>query len=334
MLELVKVREPTKRHTGKKWEAVFSDNGRLIIRRFGQGKNELTGQQEAEDYTMHKSPERRYRYVKRHMKDLRGDPRKPGYLSMFLLWGESTSLKKQIEFYRRMLKAYNKKGTFPTASAERILKEGEKMFGKTSKRNSKIAKVKRAIRSRERKNNKGLRGGKDVTARRKVNRAIKKMRKRKKEKDEKMKRNYVPPKYYANLSKKDSEKQIENIHRAREAYKRGEYISRPKLKSYKHKESRHIVKAKKKFGITSMKDLKLLSKKTGCSVASMEKIISKGKGAYYSGGSRGNQTPSSWAYARLASSITGGPAAHYDKKQLIEGNCNPSIIRAAHKARK
>ena len=125
MLELVKVRRPTKRHTGKKWEAVFHDNGREIIRRFGQGKNELTGQQEAEDYTMHKSPERRYRYVKRHMKDLRGDPRMPGYLSMFLLWGESTSLKTQIAFYRRMLEEYDRTGTFPIASAERILKEGQ-----------------------------------------------------------------------------------------------------------------------------------------------------------------------------------------------------------------
>ena len=43
-------------------------------------------------------------------------------------------------------------------------------------------------------------------------------------------------------------------------------------------------------------------------------IISKGRGAYYSSGSRPNQTADSWAYARLASVIMGGPARKSDQK--------------------
>jgi len=41
--------------------------------------------------------------------------------------------------------------------------------------------------------------------------------------------------------------------------------------------------------------------------------MDKAKGAYFSGGSRPNQTPSSWAYARLASVIMNGPARKIDK---------------------
>ena len=47
-----------------------------------------------------------------------------------------------------------------------------------------------------------------------------------------------------------------------------------------------------------------------------EKIIMKGKGAYFnskSGGSRPNQTPYSWGLARLASVIMNGPARKIDK---------------------
>jgi len=40
----------------------------------------------------------------------------------------------------------------------------------------------------------------------------------------------------------------------------------------------------------------------------LQKIVNKGMGAYYSSGSRPNQTPASWGIARLASAITGGPA--------------------------
>ena len=58
-------------------------------------------------------------------------------------------------------------------------------------------------------------------------------------------------------------------------------------------------------------------KKTGCSIEALKKIVNKGEGAYYSSGSRPNQTSHSWGYARLASAITGGKAAAVDSK----GNC-------------
>ena len=62
-----------------------------------------------------------------------------------------------------------------------------------------------------------------------------------------------------------------------------------------------------------------MAKKTGCSVGALRKIVKKGQGAYFSSGSRPNQTAHSWGYARLASSITGGKSAAVDFKVLSEG---------------
>ena len=42
-------------------------------------------------------------------------------------------------------------------------------------------------------------------------------------------------------------------------------------------------------------------------------------GAYYSSGSRPNQTPHSWGYARLYSALAGGPAAKVDYHILKDG---------------
>jgi len=42
-------------------------------------------------------------------------------------------------------------------------------------------------------------------------------------------------------------------------------------------------------------------------------IIKKGKGAFFSSGSRPNQTPFSWGLARLASVIMGGKARKVDQ---------------------
>jgi hypothetical protein len=44
-------------------------------------------------------------------------------------------------------------------------------------------------------------------------------------------------------------------------------------------------------------------------------------GAYYSSGSRPNQTAESWGKARLASSITGGKASKVDF-HIIKDGCN------------
>jgi hypothetical protein len=56
-----------------------------------------------EDYTQHKDRQRRERYRIRHHRDLRtGDPTRAGFLSYYVLWGDSTSLQRNIQAYRRM----------------------------------------------------------------------------------------------------------------------------------------------------------------------------------------------------------------------------------------
>jgi hypothetical protein len=65
---------------------------------------------------------------------------------------------------------------------------------------------------------------------------------------------------------------------------------------------------------------KELAAKTGCSVSALKAIVRKGEGAYYSSGSRPNQTPQSWGIARLASAITGGKASKVDFHILKECN--------------
>jgi len=84
------------------------------------------------------------------------------------------------------------------------------------------------------------------------------------------------------------------------------------MSSYKHVKSPHIKKAIKLYKIKNMKLNKELAKKSGCSLNSLKRIYKKGQGAYYSSGSRPNQTATSWALARLASVIMGGPARKVD----------------------
>jgi hypothetical protein len=55
-------------------------------------------------------------------------------------------------------------------------------------------------------------------------------------------------------------------------------------------------------------------------MSALSKIISKGEGAYFSSGSRPNQTAQSWGVARLASSITGGKAAAIDY-HILKDEC-------------
>jgi len=78
-----------------------------------------------------------------------------------------------------------------------------------------------------------------------------------------------------------------------------------------------------------------LAKKTGCSKKTLRNIIKKGQGAYYSSGSRPNQTSHSWGIARLASTITSGKAAAVDFNILKEGCNNKSkALLLAKKAKK
>jgi len=70
---------------------------------FDNGKHTEFGYKPMEDYTQHRDKSRRSRYISRHLKDLNtGDPTKPGYLSMFLLWGHSTDINVNIAEYKRL----------------------------------------------------------------------------------------------------------------------------------------------------------------------------------------------------------------------------------------
>ena len=83
---------------GKKLMAVFTkDTGRTKTTYFGQAG--------ADDYTIKKDKEQRTRYRTRHKKDLTtGDYTRAGYLSYYILWGNSTSRKDNIAAYKRRFK--------------------------------------------------------------------------------------------------------------------------------------------------------------------------------------------------------------------------------------
>ena len=78
-----------------------------------------------------------------------------------------------------------------------------------------------------------------------------------------------------------------------------------------------------------------LAQKTGCKLSALNQIVKKGEGAYYSSGSRPNQTATSWGLARLASALTSGKAAAVDYA-IIEKGCkhNKKAFRLANISRK
>lgn len=132
---------------------------------------------------------------------------------------------------------------------------------------------------------------------------------------------HVPKRYVPkSLTKRDKIKARKELNLSRKLYKKGNYYTRKKVNSFKSKPSAHIVNARKIYGIQNIKPSPELATKTGCSIAALEKIVNKGEGAYFSSGSRPNQTAQSWGYARLASSITGGKASAVDFS-LLENGC-------------
>lgn len=129
------------------------------------------------------------------------------------------------------------------------------------------------------------------------------------------------PKYLPkSLSRSDKKKQLKMLLKSRKMYKNHQYYTRKNVKSYKHKLSKHVLKARKIYN-TNIFPTKELARKTGCSVSALKQIVKKGEGAYYSSGSRPNQTPQSWGLARLASAITSGNAAKVDY-HIIEKGCD------------
>jgi len=142
---------------------------------------------------------------------------------------------------------------------------------------------------------------------------------------------YVPK----NLTKKDTQTQINMLLKSKKMYKNNKYYTRKKIPSYKNKKSKHILNAYKIYNIKNINPSEELAKKTGCTISALNQIVKKGEGAYYSSGSRPNQTAQSWGLARLASSLTSGKAAAVDY-DIIEKGCNHKKMAyiLANKSRK
>ena len=130
-----------------------------------------------------------------------------------------------------------------------------------------------------------------------------------------------PLKYVNGLSKKDKKKQYQMLNKSKKMYKNNKYYTRKRLSSYKNKKSNHIMNARKIYNIQTITPNKELAMKTGCTISALKQIVKKGEGAYYSSGSRPNQTPQSWGLARLASAITSGKAAAVDY-DIIKNGCD------------
>jgi hypothetical protein len=137
---------------------------------------------------------------------------------------------------------------------------------------------------------------------------------------------YVPK----SLSRFDTRKQKKNILKSRKLYKKGVYYQRPKVKSFQSHKSPHVKNAEKMYNVNHIVPDQELSRKTKCSRQALEKIVNKGRGAYYSSGSRPNQTAESWGRGRLASVITGGPSSIIDY-HIINDGCskNSPVLKLA-----
>ena len=136
------------------------------------------------------------------------------------------------------------------------------------------------------------------------------------------------------LDAKDNAKQLKMLIKSQKQYSKGVYYTREKVASFKPKKSNHIANARRIYKVANIAPTKELAVKTGCSLEALNKMVRKGEGAYYSSGSRPNQTPQSWGLARLASALTAGKAAAVDYK-IIEEGCdhNKKAFMMAKKAK-
>ena len=79
----------------KKWRAEF-------LMESGRTRNTDFGAAGMDDYLHTGDKEQRRRYRERHKKDMEtGDPTRAGYLSMFILWGDSQNFEKNVAAYKR-----------------------------------------------------------------------------------------------------------------------------------------------------------------------------------------------------------------------------------------
>ena len=142
---------------------------------------------------------------------------------------------------------------------------------------------------------------------------------------------YLPKK----LTNDDKKTQYKMLMKSKKLYKKHKYYTRKNVPSYKNKKSNHLLHARKIYNIENITPNNELAEKTGCKISALNDIVKKGEGAYYSSGSRPNQTPQSWGLARLASSLTSGKSAAVDY-DIIKKGCNhkKKAFILANKSRK
>jgi hypothetical protein len=117
----------------------------------------------------------------------------------------------------------------------------------------------------------------------------------------------VPERYLKGLKGSDRQKQIKSIFEGK---------PRPKT-AFKSKESSWTKKFNDKYSeqLDKMKggrSKRNIAKVTGIPFKAIDEVFKKGEAAYFTSGSRPNQTPQSWAYARVYSYILGGNARKVD----------------------
>ena len=122
------------------------------------------------------------------------------------------------------------------------------------------------------------------------------------------------PKYLAGLTPSQRLIQQRLIRKSQKQYEEtGKVMEREKVSAKETPRSPWATKFETKYGY-SISDLSRVKK--DFPQVDVDQILSKGRAAYASSGSRPNTTPEAWARARLASALLGGPASRIDKKEL------------------
>ena len=100
------------------------------------------------------------------------------------------------------------------------------------------------------------------------------------------------------------------------------------MKSFKDKKSSWTQKFHKLH--PKAKSLKQIEKATGISKKALMAVKKKGMGAYYSSGSRPNQTAESWGLARMYAYILGSPTRkvdhHITEKYKVKFKYKPNFF--------
>ena len=121
----------------------------------------------------------------------------------------------------------------------------------------------------------------------------------------------LPPQYVGGLAQHEARRQTALIRESQREYERtGKVEARPRVSDAPTPRSAHAAKFERRHGYKISDLSKVRRDFPDTDVAG---ILSKGRAAYASSGSRPNVSPEQWAKARLASVLTGGKALRVDK---------------------